>query len=196
MSRLSESSALSRAATQAEIDAQLEAAARSELAALSQAAAKAENRFTEEQQGWMREALYEARLAFELGDVPVGAVLVADGEIIGRGHNRREADNDPCGHAEMIALTQAGKALGSWRLSGAQMYVTMEPCPMCAFALVLARVQLLVYGMSDQRMGACGSFLNIAQFPGFGHAVSIRSGLYADESARLMRDFFNARRKD
>jgi len=151
--------------------------------------------FTEDQRMWMAEALREATLALEHCDVPVGAVVVLNGKIIGRGHNRREADNDPCAHAEIIALSQAGKTAGGWRLSGAQMYVTMEPCPMCAFAMVLAKIQLLVYGMDDPRMGACGSYLNIAQFPGFDHAVAIRSGLYAGEAARMTRDFFKSLRK-
>lgn len=152
-------------------------------------------KFTEDQRAWMREALAQARLAIEHGDVPVGAVVVMGGKIIGRGFNRREADHDPCAHAEIIALKEAGKVIGDWRLSGAQMYVTMEPCPMCAFALVLARIDLLVYGMSDQKMGACGSFLNIAQFPGFSHSVSIRSGLYAEESTLMTREFFATLRK-
>ena len=146
--------------------------------------------FSESQGFWMREALAEARLAMEHEDVPVGAIIVKDGEIIGRGHNRRELDHDPTGHAEILALAQAGKTLGDWRLSGAEIYVTMEPCPMCAFALVLARLQLLVYAMDDPRMGACGSFINLAQFPGFDFSVSIRSGLYAEESQQLMQDFF------
>ena len=151
-------------------------------------------KFTEDQCLWMQEALAEARLALEHDDVPVGAVVVLDGKIIGRGHNRREIDNDPTAHAEVLALAQAGKAVGDWRLNGAELYVTMEPCPMCAFALVLARLSLLVYGMDDPRMGACGSFLNLAQFPGFGHGVSIRSGLYAEESGAIMKEFFEKQR--
>ena len=151
-------------------------------------------RFTDIQRQWMRVALEEAHLALAHGDVPVGAVVVLDGEIIGRGHNHREVDHDPTGHAEIMALAQAGRALGDWRLNDAEMYVTMEPCPMCAFALVLARLSLLVYGLDDPRMGACGSFLNLAQFPGFGHGVSIRGGLYAEESAAIMQDFFNKQR--
>jgi len=150
--------------------------------------------FSEDQRYWMGEALAEARLAMDHGDVPVGAVVVRHGEIIGRGHNRRETDHDPSAHAELLALAQAGKTCGDWRLDGAEMYVTLEPCPMCAFALVLAKLHLLVYSLDDPRMGACGSFLNMAQFPGFGHGVSIRSGLYADESLQMMQEFFARQR--
>jgi tRNA(adenine34) deaminase len=150
--------------------------------------------FTEMQKRWMEEALAEARLAMEHDDVPVGAVVVMGGEIIGRGHNHREAEHDPSAHAEIMALAQAGKAFGDWRLTGAEMYVTLEPCPMCAFAMVLAKLNLVVYGLDDPRMGACGSLLNLAQFPGFGHGVSIRSGLLAEESMKLMQDSFSRQR--
>lgn len=155
-----------------------------------------EDRFTENQRFWMKEALAEALLAIEHDDVPIGAVVVMNGEIIGRGHNRREVDHDPSAHAEIVALAQAGKAFGDWRLDGAEMYVTMEPCPMCAFALVLAKLNLLVYALDDPRMGACGSFLNMAQFPGFAHGVSIRSGLYAEESLQMMQAFFTRQREE
>ncbi|MCL2122235.1 MAG: tRNA adenosine(34) deaminase TadA [Clostridiales bacterium] len=153
-----------------------------------------QKKFTESQGLWMKEALAEARMAMEHEDVPIGAIVVRDGQIIGRGHNRRESDHDPSAHAEILALAQAGKTVGNWRLGGAEMYVTMEPCPMCAFAMVLAQVNLVVYAMSDPRMGACGSFLNLAQFPGFSHSVSIRSGLYAEESLQLIQEFFKAQR--
>ena len=151
--------------------------------------------FSHIQQTWMRAALSEARLAMDEGDVPVGAVVVYDGKIIGRGHNRRERDHDPCAHAEILALTEAGKAMGSRRLVGAEMYVTMEPCPMCAYALVLAQISLLVYGMDDPKAGACGSLINLAQFPGFEHSVSIRSGLYSAQASEIMRSFFGALRR-
>ena len=151
--------------------------------------------FTNEQELWMREALSEARLAEEHGDVPVGAVVVMGGLVVGRGHNRRETDHNPSAHAEILALAQAGKTTGDWRLSGAEMYVTLEPCPMCAFAMVLAKLSLVVYGLDDPRMGACGSLLNLAQFPGFGHGVSIRSGLLAGESRTLIQDSFSRQRR-
>ena len=151
--------------------------------------------FTKEQECWMEEALVEARLATDHDDVPVGAIVVMDGVIIGRGHNHRETEHDPSAHAEIRALAQAGKAAGDWRLTGAEMYVTLEPCPMCAFAMVLAKLNLVVYSLDDPRMGACGSLLNLAQFPGFAHSVSIRSGLLAGESLKLMQDSFIRQRK-
>lgn len=152
--------------------------------------------FTESQRLWMLEALAEARLALEQGDVPVGAVIVKEGKIIGRGHNQREARHDPSGHAEIMALRQAGQAIGSWRLTGAEMYVTLEPCPMCTAAIVQAKLFQVVYGLDDPRLGACGSLLNLAQFPGFDHDVAIRSGLMMEESLALLQDFFAAKRKD
>ncbi|MDR0469696.1 MAG: tRNA adenosine(34) deaminase TadA [Peptococcaceae bacterium] len=151
--------------------------------------------FTEDQKRWMSEALDEARLALAHEDVPIGAVVVKDGIIIGRGHNKREIEHDPSAHAEIKALAEAGKTLGNWRLDGAELYVTMEPCPMCAFAMVLAKLSLVVYSLDDPRMGACGSLLNLAQFPGFNHGVSIRSGLMADESLALMQDSFTRQRR-
>ncbi|MEL7622209.1 MAG: tRNA adenosine(34) deaminase TadA [Clostridiales bacterium] len=152
--------------------------------------------FTESQRLWMLEALAEARLALEQGDVPVGAVIVKERKIIGRGHNQREARHDPSGHAEIMALRQAGQAIGSWRLTGAEMYVTLEPCPMCTAAIVQAKLFQVVYGLDDPRLGACGSLLNLAQFPGFDHDVAIRSGLMMEESLALLQDFFAAKRKD
>jgi len=142
----------------------------------------------------MEEALAEARSAMEHDDVPVGAIIVRNGEIIGRGHNRREAAHDPTAHAEIAALRQAGEAAGSWRLDGAVMYVTLEPCPMCAFAIVSAKVDMVVYGLDDSRIGACGSLLNLVQFPGFDHNVAVRSGLLAEESRNLLQSFFARRR--
>ena len=151
--------------------------------------------FRDDQKHWMEEALSEARLALEHDDVPVGAVVVKDGVILGRGHNSREAEHDPTAHAEIRALAQAGKIYGDWRLDGAELYVTLEPCPMCAFALVLARLSLVVYGADDPRMGACGSHVNLVQFPGFTHGVAIRSGLLAEESLALIRDSFVRQRR-
>ena len=151
--------------------------------------------FTVEQESWMEEALAEARLAAAHGDVPVGAVVVLDGAVIGRGHNQRELDHNPSAHAEIIALAQAGKTIGNWRLEGAGMYVTMEPCPMCAFAMVLAKLAFVIYSLEDPRMGACGSLMNLAQFPGFGHGVSIRGGLLAEESQKLIQDSFIRQRR-
>ena len=145
---------------------------------------------------WMSEALTQARQAMQHGDIPVGAVIVHDGCIIGRGQNRREIDKDPTAHAEILALRQAGSCLGSWRLTEAVMYVTLEPCAMCAAALVQARLARVIYGADDPPLGACGSLLNLVQFPGFPHGVSVAAGLMAQESLALLRDFFAGRRQD
>ena len=138
----------------------------------------------------MRLALEEARACSESGDVPVGAVAVLDGALIARGRNRREADQDPCAHAEMLALRGAAKALGSWRLDGVTLYCTLEPCSMCAGAMVLARLPRLVYAADDPKAGAAGSVLNLLQHPALNHRVSVERGLFAEEAAALLREFF------
>jgi len=142
----------------------------------------------------MTEALKEARLAFEENEVPVGCVIVHDGRIIGRAHNQRERLNDPTAHAEMIAITQASAALESWRLTGCTVYVTIEPCPMCAGALVLARVDRLVFGARDDKAGACGTLYNIATDERLNHRIDVTEGVLADEAATLLRDFFLRKR--
>lgn len=144
---------------------------------------------------YMKEALLEAQKALDTGDVPIGAVVVKDGLIIGRGYNRREAENDPTAHAEIIALRQAGLTIGSWRLTGAVLYVTVEPCPMCAGALVMSRIDRVVYGADDPKAGTAGSLLNLLQFPGFNHNVKITAGVLADECSRLIQEFFSSRRR-
>jgi tRNA(adenine34) deaminase len=145
-------------------------------------------------QHWMTQALAEARRAAELGDVPIGAVVVRDGEVVGRGHNRREVDGDPLAHAEMLALREAaGRVLG-WRLSGCTLYATLEPCPMCAGALVASRVDRLVYGAADPKAGFCGSLGNLVQDPRLNHRLEVSSGVLAEESAALLRGFFAALR--
>ena len=138
----------------------------------------------------MRAALAEAERAFEHNDVPVGAVAVRDGAIIGRGHNRREADGDPTAHAEMLALREAARALGSWRLLGVTLYSTLEPCPMCAGALVLGRLPRLVYGADDPKMGAVGSVVELLRDPRFNHRVSVTRGVLAEEAQALLECFF------
>ena len=139
---------------------------------------------------WMRLALEEAARALESHDVPVGAIAVLDGEIIGRGRNRREADHDPTSHAEMIALRQAAQAIGSWRLDGVTLYCTLEPCAMCAGAMVLARLPRLVYAASDPKAGAAGSVMDITRHPQLNHRVQVVGGLLADEAGDLIRRFF------
>jgi tRNA(adenine34) deaminase len=143
---------------------------------------------------FMLQALAEARAALANGDVPVGAVIVHDGRIIGRGHNQRELMQDPTAHAEMIALTAAASAVGSWRLNNCTIYVTLEPCAMCAGALVLARIDRLVYGAADPKAGACGSILNIVDEPRLNHRVPATGGVLADECGELLRAFFARKR--
>lgn len=143
----------------------------------------------------MRAALAEARLALPSGDVPVGAVVVGpDGAVIGRGHNAREATGDPTAHAEVLALREAAARLGSWRLEGCALVVTLEPCAMCAGAVVLARVPQLVLGAWDPKAGACGSVHDLVRDPRLNHWVEVVGGVLEDECADLLRGFFTERR--
>ena len=139
---------------------------------------------------WMREALTVARLALPAGDVPVGAVAVRDGEIIGRGYNRREADGDPTAHAEMIAMREAAQVVGEWRLAGVTLYCTLEPCCMCAGAMVLARLPRLVYAAIDSRAGCAGSIVDVVRHPALNHRVDVDVGLFADDAQALLDAFF------
>jgi tRNA(adenine34) deaminase len=141
----------------------------------------------------MAQALAEARAAAEAAEVPVGAVVVKDGVVIGRGRNRVEGRGDATAHAELEALAQAAQATGDRRLNGATLYVTLEPCPMCAYAAVLARVDGIVYGAADPKAGACGSVLNVPAAP-FNHHVAVRGGVRAEECAEILAEFFLARR--
>ena len=146
---------------------------------------------------FMRLAIREATLALEHSDIPVGAVVVRDGEVIGTGHNERELRADPTAHAEMIALREAARALGSWRVLDAVLYVTLEPCAMCAGAIVLARVPRVVIGTTDPKAGAAGSVLDVLGVDGRGplnHRPEVQSGLLAEECADLLRSFFASRR--
>jgi tRNA(adenine34) deaminase len=126
--------------------------------------------------------------------VPVGAVIVRDGEIAGAGHNERELRQDPTAHAELLAIREAARALGSWRLLECVLYVTLEPCAMCAGAIVLARLPRVIYGASDPKAGAAGSILDVLGEPRLNHRPEVGSGLLADESAALLRNFFGSRR--
>ncbi|MBN1179777.1 MAG: nucleoside deaminase [Anaerolineae bacterium] len=143
----------------------------------------------------MREALAEARQAPAHGDVPVGAVAVAGGLVVGRGHNRREVDRDPTAHAEMIALRQAAQVLGGWRLRDVTLYCTLEPCPMCAGALVQAQVGRLVYGADDAKAGAAGSVVELLRDPRFNYRVPVTRGVLAAEAQALLGEFFAALRE-
>ena len=143
---------------------------------------------------FMRLALREASRALEHEDVPIGALVVRDGEVIGSGHNEREIRADPTAHAEMIALREAARTLGSWRVLDAVMYVSLEPCAMCAGAIVLARVPRVVFGAADPKAGAAGSVFDILDEPRLNHRPLVESGLLAEESADLLRTFFARRR--
>jgi len=135
-------------------------------------------------------ALQEAERALEYDDVPVGAIAVHRDKIIGRGHNRREADQDPTAHAEMIALRQAAAALGHWRLEGVTLYCTLEPCAMCAGAMVLARLPRLVYAAADPKAGAAGSIMDITRHHRLNHQLQVERGVFADQAAEQIRAFF------
>ena len=143
---------------------------------------------------FMRLALREAARASEHDDVPIGAVIVKDGEVIGAGHNERELRSDPTAHAEMIALREAARALASWRVLDAVMYVSLEPCAMCAGAIVLARVPRVVFGADDPKAGAAGSVFDVLAEPRLNHRPRVESGLLAEDSADLLRAFFASRR--
>jgi tRNA(adenine34) deaminase len=143
---------------------------------------------------FMRRALELAREAEAAGEVPVGAVIVKDGAIVAEGWNRPIGTNDPSAHAEMVALRAAGTALGTYRLLDTTLYVTLEPCPMCAGAMVHARVKRVVYGATDPRAGACGTVFNITQHPALNHRLECDGGVLAEECGTLLRGFFLARR--
>jgi tRNA(adenine34) deaminase len=143
---------------------------------------------------WMTIALEEARAAAAAGDVPVGAIVVADGHILGRGRNRRELDHDPTAHAEIMALREAAKALGMWRVE-ATLYVTQEPCPMCAGAIVNARVKRLVYGCTNPKAGAVDTLFSIVTDARLNHRVEVRAGVLASECAAELSQFFAALRR-
>jgi len=144
----------------------------------------------------MRLALDEALKALERSDVPIGAIAVRDGQIIGRGYNARERDQDPTAHAEMIALREAAQVVGHWRLEGVTLYCTLEPCAMCAGAMVLARLPRLVYATTDPKAGAGGSIMNLLQHPQLNHQVEVHHGLLAEEAASYLKAFFAALRAD
>ena len=144
---------------------------------------------------FMEEAIKEAKKAFEKDEPPVGAVIVKDGDIIARGHNLRESLQDPTAHAEMLAIRAAAAKLGRWRLSDCVLYVTLEPCIMCAGAMILARLERLVYGANDPKAGAVGSLMNLVSDERLNHRIEVTSGILAAESGALLREFFSLRRK-
>lgn len=145
-------------------------------------------------QRWMRAALEEARAAAERGEVPVGAIVVIEERLLARAGNRTIADCDPTGHAEMVALREAARKMGNYRLAAATLYVTIEPCAMCAGAMVQARIARVVYGADDPKGGAARSCFGVLDHPQLNHAVDVTPGVLAEESAGLLKDFFAARR--
>jgi len=145
---------------------------------------------------FMKLAIEQAGIAQENGDVPIGAVIVYKEQIIGKAYNQREQLQDPTAHAEIIALTQAAAALENWHLNGCTMYVTLEPCPMCAGALVLSRMDRLVFGCADPKTGACGSIYNIVQDNRLNHRLEITTGVLANECSALLQEFFAHRREE
>jgi len=139
---------------------------------------------------FMNKALDEAYEAYELDEVPIGAVIVKDGRIIGKGYNRKEVSSDTTNHAEIMAIKEASKNLKNWRLTGCTMYVTVEPCPMCAGAIVNSRITELVIGTMDPKGGACGSLYNIVEDDRLNHRVEVRRGILEEECSNIMKDFF------
>ncbi|RXT09131.1 tRNA adenosine(34) deaminase TadA [Ammoniphilus sp. CFH 90114] len=139
---------------------------------------------------YMLLALEEARKAAELGEVPIGAVIVRKGEVIGRGYNLRESTKDPTAHAEMIAIKEASEILGGWRLLDSTLYVTLEPCPMCAGAIVQSRIERVVYGVSDPKAGCAGTLMNLLQEERFNHQVEVDSGILQESCSHVLKDFF------
>ena len=147
-------------------------------------------------QKYMKIALSEAKTAAEIGEIPIGAVLVLDGEIIAKAHNMRETWQDATAHAETIVIREACKNLKRWRLTGATLYVTIEPCPMCAGAIVMSRISRLVYGSPDSKAGAAESLFNVVNNPALNHMVEVTSGVCSEECTQVMKDFFKKRRSD
>lgn len=139
---------------------------------------------------YMGLALAEARKAMALGEVPIGAVLVRRGEVVAAAHNWRELAPDPTGHAEILAIREAARRLGGWRLTDSALYVTIEPCPMCAGAIVQARIERLVYGAADPKAGAVDSLMDLVRHPGLNHRVEVTAGVRAEECQELMKEFF------
>lgn len=139
---------------------------------------------------WMKIAIAEALKAEAIGEVPIGAILVRNGEIVGRGYNRREIDRDPTAHAEMIAIREASSHLRGWRLLNTTLYVTLEPCPMCAGAIVQSRIAKVVFGASDPKAGCAGTLMNLLQEERFNHQVEVVSGVLGTECSQLLTQFF------
>jgi tRNA(adenine34) deaminase len=149
----------------------------------------------EADEAWMELALEQAALAAAAGEVPVGALVIKDGEILGRGHNRNLLDNDPTAHAEIVALRQAAARMGNHRLTGCTMIATIEPCSMCAGALIHARLARLVYGASDPKAGAAGSTVQVINHPSLNHRMEVRAGVLAGKCSEVLQKFFRQKRQ-
>lgn len=150
----------------------------------------------QEKESFMREAIKEAQKAVKQKEVPIGAVVVLDGEIIGRGHNLREQSQDATTHAEMQAIKEACQTAGSWRLEKAQLFVTLEPCPMCSGAILLSRIEEVYYGAADPKAGTAGTFMNLLQDERFNHQAQVEQGILAEECGSLLTDFFRQLRAE
>ena len=144
---------------------------------------------------WMKQALIQADKAFKSEEIPVGAVVIREDKVIGRAYNQREQLNDPTAHAEIIAITAAANTLGDWRLNGCTLYVTKEPCSMCAGAIINARLDMIVFGCYDEAEGCCGSLYQLCGDPRFKTKVSVMGGVMENQSLSLLKEFFNSRRK-
>ena len=149
-----------------------------------------------EDEKYMRQAIRLAKKAEENGDVPIGCIIVYEGKVIGRGYNRRNADKMTLAHAELIAMRKAGKIIKDWRLEGCRMYVTLEPCQMCAGAIVQARIPEVVIGCMNPKAGCAGSIINLLQMDRFNHQVELQTGVLVDECSQLLSDFFEALREE
>jgi tRNA(adenine34) deaminase len=144
---------------------------------------------------FMKLAMEEAKKAEEIGEVPIGAVIVKDGEVIARGYNLRETTNDPTAHAEMIAIREAAACLGGWRLEGCSLYVTLEPCPMCAGAIIQSRIELVVYGAEDPKAGCVGTLMDLLSDTRFNHQAEVISGVLQEECGEILTRFFRSLRQ-
>ena len=149
----------------------------------------------QEKEFFMREALKEAQKAYDHAEVPIGAVVVLNGEIIGRGHNLREKEQDATLHAEIKAIRQANQHLGSWRLEDCELFVTLEPCPMCSGAMILARMKKVIFGAFDPKAGTAGTFMNLLQDSRFNHQVEVEQGVLEEECQEILRSFFKGLRE-
>lgn len=149
----------------------------------------------DENERYMRYAIQEAQRALDAGEVPVGCVIVHEGQLIGKAHNQRETLQDPTAHAEILAITQAAAHLKSWRLENTKLYVTLEPCPMCAGAIILSRVAEVYFGAFDPKAGVCGTLMNLLEDSRFNHQPELHSGLLAEECGALLTNFFRAIRQ-